>query len=44
MGVGVIGELWPERLDAAAVFGFHAPIRVPEGIPPSTPVAGVRSC
>jgi dienelactone hydrolase len=38
MGVGVIGELWPERLNAAAVFGFHAPIRVPEGIPASTPV------
>lgn len=31
MGVGVIGELWPERLGAAAVFCPHAPRSVPPG-------------
>jgi dienelactone hydrolase len=38
MGVGVIGALWPERLEAAAVFCLHAPTRVPEGVRPGTPV------
>jgi dienelactone hydrolase len=38
MGVGVIGELWPERTDAAAVFCLHAPTRVPEGVRAGTPV------
>jgi hypothetical protein len=32
MGVGVIGERWPERTDAAAVFCLHAPTRVPDGV------------
>jgi dienelactone hydrolase len=38
MGVGVIGALWPERLDAAGVFCLHAPPGVPEGIGAGTPV------
>jgi dienelactone hydrolase len=38
MGVGVIGELWPERADAAAVFCLHAPTRVPNGVRTGTPV------
>ena len=38
MGVGVIGELWPERLGAAAVFCLHAPTSVPAGVPAGTPV------
>ena len=38
MGVGVIGELWPERPDAAAVFCLHAPTCVPDGVRTGTPV------
>jgi dienelactone hydrolase len=38
MGVGVIGELWPERADAAAVFCLHAPTSVPSGVLVGTPV------
>ncbi len=38
MGVGVIGELWPERTGAAAVFCLHAPTSVPDGVLPGTPV------
>jgi dienelactone hydrolase len=38
MGVGVIGELWPERADAAAVFCLHAPTSVPDGVLTGTPV------
>ena len=38
MGVGVIGELWPERLGAAAVFCLHAPTSVPPGVRVGTPV------
>jgi dienelactone hydrolase len=38
MGVGVIGALWPERLDAAGVFCLHAPALVPSGIRAGTPV------
>ncbi|MFZ1995954.1 MAG: dienelactone hydrolase family protein [Solirubrobacteraceae bacterium] len=38
MGAGVIGELWPERTDAAAVFCLHAPTRVPDGVRTGTPV------
>jgi dienelactone hydrolase len=38
MGVGVIGEVWPERLNAAAVLCFHAPTIVPVGVPAGTPV------
>jgi dienelactone hydrolase len=38
MGVGVIGELWPERAAAAAVFCLHAPTSVPDGVRTGTPV------
>ncbi|BCK56144.1 dienelactone hydrolase [Nocardia wallacei] len=38
MGVGVIGDLWPDRLAAAGVFLLHATTTVPEGIPSGTPV------
>jgi dienelactone hydrolase len=38
MGVGVIGELWPERTEAAAVFCLHAPTSVPDGVRTGTPV------
>jgi dienelactone hydrolase len=38
MGVGVIGEVWPDRLDAAAVACLHAPLVVPVGVRPGTPV------
>ncbi len=38
MGVGVIGELWPERAGAAAVFCLHAPTSVPDGVRTGTPV------
>jgi dienelactone hydrolase len=38
MGVGVIGELWPQRADAAAVFCLHAPTTVPDGVGTGTPV------
>jgi dienelactone hydrolase len=38
MGVGVIGELWPERTAAAAVVCFHAPTSVPDGVRTGTPV------
>lgn len=38
MGVGVVGALWPERLDAAGVFCLHAPTLVPAGIQVGTPV------
>jgi len=38
MGVGVIGETWPERPDAAAVLCIHAPLTVPRGVRPGVPV------
>jgi dienelactone hydrolase len=38
MGVGVIGQIWPERLNASAVLCFHAPTNVPLGVPAGTPV------
>ncbi|MFC8733229.1 dienelactone hydrolase family protein [Luteimicrobium sp. NPDC057192] len=38
MGVGVIGEVWPGRLAAAAVACLHAPLSVPSGVQPGTPV------
>jgi dienelactone hydrolase len=38
MGVGVIGELWPARLDAAGVFCLHAPTNVPDGVRTGTRV------
>ncbi|NUR94724.1 MAG: dienelactone hydrolase family protein, partial [Kribbellaceae bacterium] len=38
MGVGVIGEVWPNRLGAAAVACLHAPASVPAGVRPGTPV------
>jgi dienelactone hydrolase len=38
MGAGVIGEIWPERLEAAGVFCLHAPTNVPKGVPVGTPV------
>lgn len=38
MGVGVIADLWPDRLAAAAVLLLHATTRVPEGVAPGTPV------
>ncbi len=38
MGVGVIGEVWPDRLGTAAVACLHAPVSVPSGIRPGTPV------
>jgi dienelactone hydrolase len=38
MGVGVIGSLWPERLEAAGAILLHAPTTVPEGVPEGTPV------
>ncbi len=38
MGVGVIGELWPQRTEAAAVFCLHASTTVPDGVRPATPV------
>jgi dienelactone hydrolase len=38
MGAGVVGALWPERLDAAAAILVHAPTTVPRGIRPGTPV------
>ncbi|MFC7624107.1 dienelactone hydrolase family protein [Microlunatus sp. GCM10028923] len=38
MGVGVIAELWPERLAAAAVLLLHATTPVPAGVAPGTPV------
>ncbi|GAA1123351.1 dienelactone hydrolase family protein [Kribbella jejuensis] len=38
MGVGVIGEVWPNRLGAAAVVCLHAPAPVPPGVRPGTPV------
>lgn len=34
----MIGELWPERIEAAAVFCLHAPTTVPEGVRTGTPV------
>jgi dienelactone hydrolase len=38
MGVGVVGTLWPGRLDAAGAILLHATTQVPEGIHPGTPV------
>ena len=38
MGAGVVGAIWPERLDAAAVILLHAPLIVPRGARPATPV------
>jgi dienelactone hydrolase len=38
MGVGVVGALWPERLEAAGAFLLHAPTLVPPGVRPGTPV------
>lgn len=38
MGVGVIGQVWPDRLGAAAVACLHAPAAVPAGVRPGTPV------
>ena len=38
MGAGVVSELWPVRLAAAAVILLHAPAAVPGGVPSGTPV------
>ncbi|MFI5694316.1 dienelactone hydrolase family protein [Kribbella sp. NPDC051586] len=38
MGVGVIGQVWSDRLGAAAVACLHAPAAVPPGVRPGTPV------
>lgn len=38
MGVGVVGSLWPERLEAAGAILLHAPAVVPDGVRPGTPV------
>jgi dienelactone hydrolase len=38
MGVGVIAEVWPDRLGAAAVACLHAPAVVPPGVRRGTPV------
>jgi len=38
MGVGVIGELWPERLRAAAVICLHSTTGIPSGVPKGTPM------
>ncbi|NYE74967.1 dienelactone hydrolase family protein [Microlunatus parietis] len=38
MGVGVIADLWPGRLAAAAVLLLHATTPVPDGVAPGTPV------
>jgi dienelactone hydrolase len=38
MGVGVVGALWPERLEAAGAFLLHAPTLVPPGLRTGTPV------
>lgn len=38
MGAGVVGSLWPSRLDAAGVILLHAPASVPRGVPRDTPV------
>jgi dienelactone hydrolase len=38
MGVGVVGTLWPDRLDAAGAILLHAAAPVPDGICPGTPV------
>jgi hypothetical protein len=38
MGVGVVGSLWPERLDTAGVVPFHATAAVPDGVRHGTPV------
>jgi dienelactone hydrolase len=37
MGAGVVSAIWPERLDAAAIV-LHAPLFVPGGVRPGTPV------
>jgi dienelactone hydrolase len=38
MDVGVIGHVWRDRLDAAAVACLHAPARVPPGVRPGISV------
>jgi dienelactone hydrolase len=38
MGAGVVGAIWPDRLDAAAAILLHAPTIVPRGVAPGTPV------
>lgn len=38
MGVGVVGSLWPERLEAAGAILLHASTVVPDGVRPGTPV------
>lgn len=38
MGVGVVGQLWPERVTAAAVACLCAPASVPSGVRPGVPV------
>ncbi len=38
MGAGVVGAVWPERLDAAAAILLHAPLIVPRGVRAGTPV------
>lgn len=38
MGAGVVGAIWPERLDAAAAILLHAATIVPGGVRPGTPV------
>ncbi|TDW21601.1 dienelactone hydrolase family protein [Kribbella kalugense] len=38
MGVGVISQVWSDRLGAAAVACLHAPASVPAGVWPGTPV------
>ena len=38
MGVGVISQVWPDRIAAAAVACLHAPASVPLGVRRGTPV------
>jgi dienelactone hydrolase len=38
MGAGVVGSVWPSRLDAAGAILLHAPAAVPDGVRPGTPV------
>jgi dienelactone hydrolase len=38
MGVGVVGSLWPERLDTASIVLFHATAAMPDDVRHGTPV------